>query len=569
MTPDPYAPYLRQAEDLIAQGEIVKAGQIWQAILKQQPAHTEARERLLALKAQLEAQREAERTAQAPVAAPAPEPEPVSHQAPSPSPDPEHLLREGCTLYDMGQVEDARQKWEQVLALDPHHRLARGYADGARRELGLAPLAPTLAAAPEIPLASPDEDVAKVLREAVQLYDMGLTEEAILKWERALELAPERVEIHEYLRQARLEVTHISPVPAPPPPPAPQPAPAASAHRAAAEAATLDLKLRQGDHLLSLQRHEEAAFTFQQALAMAPGDPRALHGLNRCRRPAGQARTPQAAPAPPEPEGRIYMVEEASPLDLQASEGVAPPAALTRAAPAPRQGLALPERFQDAAHHLPWLKEPRVWAIAAGGLVVLGATFAFIHSYRKDRQLADARQAARAEAMAAVALKARAVDLAEPPSALRDEVETALVTDPLRAFLRAQTLVNQHPGEGAGPRLLEKAREGLAGGLTGASLAEFQKHVKNGDLEAAAKVIDTLLRATPDDADLRLRAGRLHLALCAAHAAQTKWDEAQDDLLRGRALFPADKTWQARLKLLERVKALPKNQQAAWLPLLG
>ena len=117
--------------------------------------------------------------------------------------------------------------------------------------------------------------------------------------------------------------------------------------------------------------------------------------------------------------------------------------------------------------------------------------------------------------------------------------------------------------------MLEKARAGLAGGVTGASLPEFKKHLQNGDLEAALKVMDTLLRAQPGDADLRARAGRLNLALCSAHASQAKWDEAREDLLRGRALFPADKTWQTRLRLLERVKTLPKNQQAAWIPLLG
>ena len=101
------------------------------------------------------------------------------------------------------------------------------------------------------------------------------------------------------------------------------------------------------------------------------------------------------------------------------------------------------------------------------------------------------------------------------------------------------------------------------------SLPEFQKHLQNGDLEAARKVMDALLRAQPDDVGLRARAGRLHLTLCFAHASQTKWDEAEEDLLRGRALFPADKTWQVRLKLLEKVKALPKNQHPAWIPLLS
>ena len=60
MTSDPYSTYLSQADALFNQGEMVKAGQIWQAILKQQPAHAEARQRLLDLKQHLLALRERE-----------------------------------------------------------------------------------------------------------------------------------------------------------------------------------------------------------------------------------------------------------------------------------------------------------------------------------------------------------------------------------------------------------------------------------------------------------------------------------------------------------------------------
>ena len=81
--------------------------------------------------------------------------------------------------------------------------------------------------------------------------------------------------------------------------------------------------------------------------------------------------------------------------------------------------------------------------------------------------------------------------------------------------------------------------------------------------------MEALLRAQPEDPDLKARAGRLHLAFCEAHASQGKWDEAAEDLRRGRALFPSVKSWQARLNLVERLKTLPKSQQAAWLPLLG
>lgn len=631
MTPDPYAPHLRQADDLFARGEIVKAGQIWQAILKQQPGHGEAREKLVALRQRLLELREAQGAPspeQAPAPAPAPpEPSPVIAVAPTPAVvapqpeppasvavaevalaeiavaatpsaetpsaaapeanpratapegplavappqvntgalDPERLLAEGCTLYDMGQVEDALRKWEAVLTLDPAHGLARGYANGARRELGLAPLpAPAAQAAPAVEAHDAAEDVDKLLREAVQLYDMGLVEEAISKWERVLAQEPQRQEVEGYLRQARLEVGQQPVRPAAPA--------AAVASTATSDREALDLKLRQAEHLLTLQRHEEAAFTFQQALGLDPGNARALQGLERCRKPGGRPAVearPAAQVVTLDAQGRIAMAVEEVQAAPEEPQGVEPPAALLKAAPAPREGLSIPDRLRKATERAPWLREPKVLVGLGGGLLLLAVTFGVVHNYRRDQALKQEVRAARAAAVAPLAQQAQAPDLAESPEAIRQEAETALGTDPLRAYLRAETLVSRNPGDAAGAQLLEKARIGLAGGVTGASLPEFQKHLQNGDLEAALKVMDALLRAQPGDADLRARAGRLHLALCTAHASQAKWDEAREDLVRGRALFPGDKTWQARLKLLDRVKTLPKAQQAAWIPLLG
>jgi hypothetical protein len=218
---------------------------------------------------------------------------------------------------------------------------------------------------------------------------------------------------------------------------------------------------------------------------------------------------------------------------------------------------------------MPWLQNPKVLVALGGGLVVGILVLGGLHSYRKDQALKEEVRAARQAAMAPLAAQTTAQDLVEAPAALRQEAEATQTTDPLRAYLRAEALAARLPGDPGAAQLLEKSRAGLSGGITGASLPEFQKHVQDGDLEAAAKVMDTLLRATPGDGGLRSRAARLHLALCSAHAAQAKWDSAEEDLLRGRALFPSDKTWQVRLKLLEKVKALPKDQRAAWVTLLG
>jgi tetratricopeptide (TPR) repeat protein len=635
MTSDPYDPHLRQAEVFFIRGEIVKAGQIWQAILKQQPTHAKAREGLMAVKQRLLALREAEATtAHAPSEslplaspdsaerlAPAPPPPPSTPAvtpvevlatpfvAPPPSLprperasltvarpdsmsqvahflirsldvplypapgrvvtgslDPDRLVAEGCTLYDMGQIEDALRKWDRALAMDPTHTLARSYANGARRELGLDPVPATTFEAPsQVETYSAGEDVDNLLREAVQLYDMGLVEEAIPKWERVLVLEPHRHEVEGYLKMARGELgrdlVHASTV---------------SPNDAVPEVETLELRLKQAEHLLHLQRHEEAAFTYQQALRLSPGDPRALLGLERCRKPSEPARDSGIALHSFTPVmaldtlGRIAVVDQdtRSPLPTE-GQGIQPPAALLMAAPVPRVGLSVPDRVRLATGRMPWLRETKLLAILSGSLLALLVGVAFFQGYRRDQALKEDVRAAREAAVAPLGQQMQAPDLSESADALREEAEGTLLTDPLRAFLRAEALVNLNSKDAAGAQLLEKARAALPGGVSGPSLPEFQKHLQNGDLEAAYKVIDALLRAKPSSTELRTRAARLHLALCTAHAAQAKWDEAREDLLRGRALFPGDKTWQIRLKLLEYVKAQPKDQQGLWIALLG
>lgn len=590
MSQDPYAPYLRQADELFAAGDLVKAGQIWQAILKREPGHALARTRLLEVKRRLEAPATPPVVA-APVPPPAPpvvadaapamavEPVPpppaVAVPAPVPAPppgvEPERLVIEGCTLYDMGQLEDALKKWEMVLALDPDHRLAREYANGARRDLGLPPLGGPAAPAPLEPEAGPaaEEDLDKLLHEAVQLYDIGLVEDAVSKWERALALDPGRADVRAYLNQARAELARRTPAPAP------TQAAAPAVQSTGPDPSLLDLKLRQAEHLLTLQRPEEAAFTFQQALALDPGNARARQGLERCRRPEPTAAPvrPAAAALELDAQGRIPMaVAEPSDITLIVeAPAVTPPASLVKAA-APRTGLSLslPTLAEGPLAHLPWLREPRVLAMLGGGLVVLLLGGGVIHRYRKDQALKEAVQSARAAALAPVSREAQAVDLAESPADIRQEAEQALDQgDALRAYLRAGTLLRRNPGDAAAADLLERSKAALPGGAVGASLAEYQKHLQAGDLDAAAKVMDALLRAAPDDVDLRQRAARLQLALCEAHASQGKWDEAALDLQRGRALYPDDRAWQARLVLLKQVKALPKNQRGDWIGLLG
>ncbi|MBS1785391.1 MAG: tetratricopeptide repeat protein [Acidobacteria bacterium] len=603
MAQDPYARYLQQAEELFASGEVVRAGQIWQAVLKQVPDHAAAREGLLRVKAALDAQaaeaaathrRVTDSSVEVPVfrepEAPAPAPaEPAPPSAPSaratepiPAPKPalmdedtqDKLLREGCTLYDMGQVEDALRKWDQLLAAVPDHAMAIQYAHGARKELGL-PLDGSVspAAAPqqihpvtqEVPLYSQAEEHAdKLLREGCLLYDMGLPEEAVGKWKQALELAPHRSDIQSFLDNAHQEMAQEQAASAAAPQSAPTPSPAPS---------PADEKVKQAEHLMGMQRFQEAAFTFQQALELAPGHPSAKAGLLRAQAAQGAPGRPSATTTSSGPI-RIEMDRpdpepEAAPEPVAAAQ---PPAALTKPAPAPRTGLQVkvPEAL-DASKIPDWVKDPKLWVgtAAAIGLIIVGTIW--YQGHAQDSRLASDVAAAHQAAVSKAARDAQVPSLAESPSSILSEAKSALGDgDAVRAYYRAQTLVKRDPSNGAAAQVMDQAKAALpTAGLVGATAEEYHKHLQEGDLDQAGKVMDALLRANPDDPTLRAQALRLSLRLAEDHASQGRWAEAQADLERGRALAPDDPAWSGRMALLTKIQGMAKGDRALWIALLG
>ncbi len=620
MAPDPYARYLQQAEELFSSGEVVRAGQIWQAILKQVPDHGAARNGLLRVKAALEAQAAqatqappppplpqpaVEPVAQAPVVeepapeppaplvAIEPEPEPESASASEPEPLPmalpvpieavsvmptaspaamdedtrDKLLREGCTLYDMGQTEDALRKWDQLLAAVPDHAMALQYAQGARQELGLpldgsvSPSSHNHPVTQEIPIYSADGEAAdKLLREGCLLYDMGLTEEAIGKWEVALKLAPERSDIQSFLDNAHKDLKAQED--------APQAVAAAQPTLSAA-----DEKVKQAEHLMGMQRFEEAAFTYQQALDLDQGHAGAKAGLLRVRAAQG---SPAASVPLSQGSGplRIEMERQDPEPEQRPAAPVAaqPPAALTQPAAAPRTGLQIkaPEGF-DASKLPDWVKDPKLWAGAAAVLVVLIGSTLWYKSYARDSQLQSDVEAAHRAAVAKAARDAQVPSLAESAASILSEGKQALGDgDAVRAYLRAQTLLKRNPSDGAAAQLLDQARAALpTAGLVGATAEEYRKHVQEGDMDQASKVMDALLRANPDDPALRNQAARLYLRQAEDHASQERWTDAQIDLERGRALAPDDSAWSARLVLLSKIQSMPKGERPLWIALLG
>lgn len=617
----PFEPYLNQAKALFEAGDIVKAGQIWQAVLKRDPASEEARAGLYKVKAHFDAR--ATQDGLRAVAEPEPnrqtltppspevnslldagcalydaglvakavttweqalrqdpdnalakgyldgarrkletESAPAPEAPPPPAPpasgdETDKLLRDGCTLYDMGQVEDALKKWERILDSDPHNTLALAYANDARKDLGLAPVAGGARPSPASPAASQavqdaqggagDGEASRadqLVRDGVQIYDMGMLDEAMEKWRQALALEPAHRDAIGYLEMARRDQEQASPASAPA---RPEPPP-----KAAAVPENLEPRILAAENLLRNQKYEEAAFAFQRLMEAGSRDARVLQGYQQARAVLSAREEPPAAPEP---------APAASPAPVD------PPRALTVKAPQ-RSGLKLPSFLGD--HALPrWLDSPSRLAMAGGGAVLLALALLGYRHFQRNAALTGAVAAAKASAMAPIARRSQIVHLGETPEEIRSECVHALVDDPLTAYYRAQELLRLDPGDAAAAQLLGRARGRFASIPPVGSEQDLERSIKDGDLESARNSVGDQLRRNPDDPDLKSRARMIYLALVQLKAAGEHFNEAREILKQGRAMFPQDRTWPARLHLLDEIQSMGKGTRSAWIPLLG
>jgi tetratricopeptide (TPR) repeat protein len=505
MSPDPFEPYLRQAEELYTGGDIVKAGQIWQAILKRVPGHAQAKAGLYKVKLHFDARATQGDLVPKDVGGQGlTQPRPTS---PEPEPeDPDTLLQCGCTLFDMGQLEEARVKWERLLARDPFHVQARQYVAEVRRQLDLEPLdlpplgEPTAEAVPDE--ASPDR-LERCLREGVQLFDMGMAREALAKWQVVLDEVPDHANALEYRAMALRE---LGGPPAAPPPPPPIPPPP----------------------------------------VYRPIEPLPL--------PERELPPPELAPWSPVP-------------DNLPPEPAALPAAIV-APTAIRKGLEPPAALRQV--ELPdWASRPSFWAAVAGVILLgLAGTLALRHYFREARLRADVT-AAKLAAQAIVARSTQIANLEETPENLRREAEAAFPEEPLLGYLRAQALLRIQPDNPVGTQLLDRGRSLLAAQPAEGTLRDVDRLVQEGNLEGARKRLLGLLAQSPDDPGLRLRASRLSVHLAQSYAAQERWQDARDELRFIHALYPDEKVWLVRIQLLEPISRMPKPERAAWIQMLG
>ncbi len=667
---DPFEPYLNQAEGLFQAGDIVKAGQIWQAILKRVPDHAIAKAGLNRVKQHFNVRSthdqvpednpgaSAGTTTRAPEvsdatrkevaqlieqgctlydaghiedahqrwekalqkdpnhplargyinmarklldlplleikAAPLPErskdgrstapqgtgsqtqsltegdlpPRPRDLDQPAPPPeippepeDDDTLLRKGCTLFDMGQLEDAKRAWERLLFLNPHHPQVKGYLRQVRRELYLDPLPELEESEAEVAAqaSEPTEDtydrLEQLVKDGVQLYDMGMVAEAVARWEQVLETRPDHSDALGYLEMARRDPNRTTMAPPPPPPPIPTPR-APEPPATAAPNYEIQQALTQCERLMQFQRFEEAVEMYQRILQADPGNTRALQGYSQARSMA------QAMSAPPPPPVVEAAPPEPPPVD--------PPAAVQAKAMAlPRKGLEPPEALKKVT--LPtWATSPKVLAIIGGGAILLLVAFFSVKVYLRDARLKQDIQQAKTAAAAVVARSTQVQPLEETPEGLRIASERAFPEDPLLGYLHAQALLKLQPDSPAAPNLIERAKN-MLGALPPPTQTpkDVDRLVAEGNLDEAKRVVLLLLNVDPEQAELRQKGARIALTMAQLNAHKELWDDARENLVLAHALQPQGKAGLARLRLLDHIRTLPKAERGSWIPLLG
>jgi len=485
-------------------------------------------------------------------------------KAPAEDIDIDLLIRQGCTLFDMDQVEDALARWEEILRVEPNHRLALEYVASARQELARKAAKPIIALA-EPALSAPavqelaSEDTGEgifegrlfsLLQEGLQLHDKGNTEGAMARWREMLALDPDNEDARAYLSMAQKDTSAIS---------------LADVGRGTGsfaikglgkplDAEALEQKCRQGERLMRLGRLEQAEFAFKLVLAQEPLHERASRGLEQVKALVAERpleHKPEVGP------GRDNGV-------------ITPPAVVTAPGQPARSGLALPSAIMDMTRDYPWMASKGVWGGVVGLLLVLIAAGFVFRQRQMDAKLASDRASFASAALAQVSRGNEAPDLSEKPAAIRTEAELALGDDPVLAYHRAKEFLRLNPSDISAAQLVERARVALSEGtLRAATLADYQKHLTQGDLETAEADIDALLRLKPDDSDLMQRASRLYLVLAQIQASKERWTEAKDALRKGRALNPTDPAWQGRMKLIEKIPNQPKDERPGWIAFLG
>jgi tetratricopeptide (TPR) repeat protein len=515
------AEHLKSASGLFDAGEVVKAGQMWQAILKREPTSAEALAGMARVREALSGG-----GAQAPpwslagaLGLPRQEPQGAAPQGSKETASEfDAHLREGCTLYDKGDPRGALAAWERALRLDAGSALALSYIRGVRKELGLPaleasppPVKPqrgqgdqtTQAAPAQSPPAPPHaEEVERLLEAGVKSFEKGRFERARQDWERAQALDPGNGLAKGYLGLLKNETASRAPSPPSPPPPSSLPPPSGSAGRESSASSEITLRV-------SRNRVES-------------GQPAKT----------GPAQAPMDAVREPTLDRRL-------------------------------------EPAQNSASPLWRLLGSRLVVGAAVMAMLLAAAALVLRNIRKDALLAAARADIREGAIRHAEQSAKTERLMPTVGELCQDARSLMRSDPLAAYLLADEALKRDRMDAAAPKLMEEAKQAMLRHSAPPPSGNYAMLMAAGDLEGAAGLLEAQLRQNLNDRRTRENLARVSLLMARACAADGNWEGARTRLLLGSALFPSDLEWQARLRLLDYLRTAREDERALWIGLLG
>jgi len=562
------AEHLQHASLLFGAGEVVKAGQIWQAILKIHPSSEEARAGLRKVRDVLSNASTDKPKPETPLM----EPEAAtSGQGPA-----ELLIKQGRAHYDQGSLHEALEAWEKALEMDHGSNLALSYARGVRKELGL-PIPEAMGAAknphsnnqpsepesrsvgeigarPQITKdqgAAPNgaagskrqpEEIASQIEKGSQLYKMGKIVEAIAAWETALSMDPSSALTKGYLAMAWEDLDNKR-----------QPSPTG-----------VPPKKREP---LSGSMPPEYG---RQGRASEPKDESAAETYNSgADAQAGGGRSAPDQDNPPEPDAPTQAKNP--PGAVSASREVAPakmPAMIIETHVQTRQGPALPQHLHRVPLLFRLLTPTAIKAASLLAFLLVGAA-AWALWAKRDAQL-KARQTAIVEEAIKMANKSiKGVSLSQSADELKSEAKSAMSSDPLRAYLLVQELISRDPNDTSSAKMLEHAKQSMAAAAKVRADGDLNLLLSDGALDDAEILLKSTLMQNHDNMRARENLARVCLMQARHLVANGQWGKARAKLMMGAALFPRDPSWQARIKFLETIHASPKEDHARWAELLG
>jgi tetratricopeptide (TPR) repeat protein len=546
------AEFLKQASDFFDVGEVVKAGQIWQAILKRDSSIAEAKSGLLKVRAALS-------KGEGSIAKPPAQPKAAAPQAADGSV--ERFLQEGCSLYDSGALLGALDAWEKVLAIDPGHYLALSYTRGVRKELGLpinddSSVPQNTDSLPETPVAPSQqpqgepivqdvahsvhqEKIVSLVERGSQLYKVGNLGSAIETWESVLALDPDNVLAKGYLTTARIDMKDRS---------VDNAAPFPTAEVGPSHTDALFISLDQSNPRAIMPSDGQQ---FQKSGGLQQSEP--FERSSQIDVPIGSG----------PPFATIRPV-----AGIKKNIATQMPSLITSKHEPKRQGPA----FSKEIKKLPLLSRlasPLSFIITFGIILLLAAGVFWFISAKKDALLRATQAAIKEGAIKNAHQSIKIINLSLTTEELKSQARAALGNNPLRAYMLVQEVIALDPTDSSAAKLLDQAQQTMTTMPRAGTDADFNRLMAGANLDGAAALLEARLRQNPNNIRIREDLARLCLLQARSHIKQDNWNGARSRLLMGAALFPKDPTWQARLKLLEHLQSIPREEQQRWTELLG